>query len=86
VPGAGWHYAQWLDVLAAIDRPFIQLRSLELWSLAQDSYGDELLACARAWDEDRDEDWDVLLALRDQWPSGPTYGGDLLPWLIGYPD
>jgi hypothetical protein len=86
MPDAGWHYARWLEALAAIERPIIQLQALELWSLSPETFGDELLACTRAWDEDRDEDWDVLLGLHDMWPSGAEAAGEeLLPWLIGYP-
>jgi hypothetical protein len=35
--------------------------------------------------DDEDDDWDVLLALHDMWPSGAEAGGEkLLPWLIRY--
>ncbi len=55
-------YQQWLDLLAGIDAPFIQLDTGEIWSMSNDERSErELRTYIRAFEEDQQNDWLALL-------------------------
>jgi hypothetical protein len=55
-------YNIWSNLLATIKHRYLLLEAIELYGLDPDSFADTLIAGTRAWDQDIDEDWDMLLA------------------------